>query len=329
MRSIGMAWTVAAAALLGVQSAGAQSVPGPIPSLPMRANAPRIPMVDQRALFAQAAEKAEVPIGAVEDLQESGDVQTVHQGCDGPCYDPIACYDESCCSSKGGPVKRLKSMLSDWKNGGGACQGYPCANCYAGWDIEKRVVINYVHGNASKPATRISVGDFDGGQLGVEFLPWVLQDGSEVFSRMGFTIMGQYSRLYGNHLSSTQSRLSGGLLNVDSGDMWSLIVAGTYRLDFDFLGVRFSPNALMGGTFDWIDVEPGHYGGGIAKQVDFFNLTGFDCGFYARLMFDVGITEKINIGIGMDFRASHTDVMQDDHDLRKHTGLVLTMSHTF
>jgi hypothetical protein len=45
-------------------------------------------------------------------------------------------------------------------------------------------------------------------------------------------------------------------------------------------------------------------------------------------MFDFGLTESLNFGLGMDFRASSTDVMMDD-DLRKHLGFVIGLSHTF
>lgn len=290
-------------------------------------------MVSQRPIFAPARQS--IPTGLVEDLQQSegegNQVVTYTTECEFcSAYDR---YDEACAEGcrENGPLAKFKRRF--WNKGmmgdGSACDGYPCADCYSHWDVEKRIFLGYVNGNAMKPATRVSVNDLDGAQIALEVLPWVLQDGSEVFSRWGFTAMYQYSNFYGSRFSQAQSQLSGGLASIDGGDMHSFVLGATYRIDFDLLWVRFSPNATIGGTFDWVDLDQKAAQGGFTQRVESFKWTGFDGGFYARLMFDIGLTETFNLGLGMDFRASSTDVMMDNDDLRKHMGFVIGLSHTF
>lgn len=329
MRSIGMGWIVSAAAFAGAGTVAAQPPQGAAPAPGRAYVGPGSPvaMVDARPAFQEPSPRQAVPIGAVEDMREGG-VEILNSSPNGSCYDAIGCYEESCCREGGrGPLARFKGAMAHWRHGGADCQAYPCADCYSWLDVEKRLFFGYVYGNAAKPNTRHGVNDFDGGQIAAEFLPWVLQDGSAVFTRHGFTVMYQYSRFVGNPITQFRSDLSGGLASVDGGDMHSLVVGWTYRLDTDVVWVRFSPNATLGATFDWIDVDPVPGRGGSTFALDSFKYTGFDCGFYARLMFDFGLTEKINFGIGMDFRASDTEVMQDD--LRKHMGFVIGLSHTF
>ncbi len=223
----------------------------------------------------------------------------------------------------------IRSLASRWQDGSTSCDSYECADCYSKWDCEKRLYIGYVNGAALKRSTRLSVNDFDGAQVGAEFLPWVCQDGSVFFARTGFTVMWQYSHFLGGSVEGqVVSRRSGGAFAIEDGTMHSLILAPTYRVDFDLFGVRLSPNASAGITFDWINLDEKSGTGGRTVSVDAFKLTGFDAGFYSKLALDFGITEKINFSIGMDFRASQTDVMQDDN-LRKHMGFIIGMSHTF
>lgn len=230
----------------------------------------------------------------------------------------------------GGALAGIGRCLAAKGIGNGDCEDYECANCYSRWDCEKRLYIGYVAGNATKASTRLGPNDLDGAQVGAEFLPWVCQDGSEFFARMGFTVMWQYSHFRGGAVEGQlESDLTGGLISVDSGQMHSFIIAPTYRVDFDIFGIRLSPNASMGMTFDWIDLQPTAPVGGRTAPVEEFKFTGFDAGYYGKWALDFGITEKINFSIGMDFRASTTDVMQDSGDLRKHLGLVIGMSHTF
>lgn len=289
-------------------------------------------VVESSLIEAHPAAGEEAPVvGAVEDLSGTGGIAPVVHSTDCSFPDPIAYHDECCCRGpRSEKLSRFKQAI--FGNGGdnSACGEYGCADCYGKWDIEKRVFFSYVHGNAHKPATRASVNDLDGGQIGAEFLPFVLQDGSEVFTRWGFTVMWQYSRFLGSAQDWTvQSRLSGGTISIDDGDMYSLVIGPTYRMDFDLFGIRFSPNSTVGATFDWVDLNRGPvFANTSVRTVEQFNFTGFDAGFYSRWMFDIGITERLNFSIGMDFRASDTDVMQED-SLRKHLGFVIGMSHTF
>lgn len=327
MRWIGLAaisavWMLVTEPLLA-QPASQFQEPGP----------PHASMVSQRPIFAPSGQSS-VPMGMVEDLQqtEADQSQIINHTTDCEFCQTYEHYDDSCAEScPDGPLARFKRRFSSHTPLGGAsaCDSYPCADCYSHWDVEKRIFLGYVNGNAMKPATRVSVNDFDGAQIAMEVLPWVLQDGSEVFSRWGFTAMYQYSNFYGSRFSQAQSDFSGGLASVDGGDMHSFVFGATYRIDFDMIWVRFSPNATIGGTMDWVDLDQIRGQGGFTYPVESFRWTGFDCGFYTRLMFDFGITESLNFGLGMDFRASSTDVMMDEDDLRKHMGFVIGLSHTF
>jgi hypothetical protein len=211
---------------------------------------------------------------------------------------------------------------------GSVCADAECATCYDKWDIEKRIYIGWVSGGARQTSTKIADGDFNGAQIAAEFLPWVCQDGSWAFARVGFTIMGQYSRLDGGEGTVISNR-TGGQISGDGGDIWSLVLMPTYRIDFDVFGVRVSPNLSAGITFDWSAMDRGDPVGGDTVRVESFQFNGFDAGFYGRWALDFGLTDKINLSIGMDYRASQTDVLHDEDDLRKHLGFVIGVSHTF
>jgi hypothetical protein len=282
--------------------------------------------------------------GAMEDLTGEVGTTVVPAAPNDTATSTIACYDDECALHESKCLSRFKAHVGHGRkfglglralgnkllnDDGTPCDSYQCADCYSKWDCEKRLYIGYVNGAALKQSTRLAVNDLDGAQVGAEFLPWVCQDGSVLFARAGFTAMWQYSHFQGGaQEGQIISRRSGGTFAIEDGTMYSFILAPTYRVDFDLLGVRISPNASAGITFDWVNLNERSGTGGRAVSVDAFKLTGFDAGFYGKWALDFGITEKINFSIGMDFRASQTDVMQDDN-LRKHLGLVIGMSHTF
>jgi hypothetical protein len=282
--------------------------------------------------------------GAVEDLTGEAGPQVLPGTAADTATATLSTYADDCASCESPCMSKfrhhvghgrkiglgLRSLGSRWLgNTTTPCDSYECANCYSQWDCEKRLYIGYVNGAALKRSTRLAVNDFDGAQVGAEFLPWVCQDGSVFFARTGFTVMYQYSHFLGGSVEGQiVSRRSGGAVAIEDGTMHSLILAPTYRVDFDVFGVRLSPNASAGITFDWVKLDERAGTGGRTVNVDAFKYTGFDAGFYSKLALDFGITEKINFSIGMDFRASQTDVMQDDN-LRKHMGFIIGMSHTF
>jgi hypothetical protein len=282
--------------------------------------------------------------GAVEDLTGEAGTEVISSTPSDTATSTISCYDDECALHESKCLSRFKAhvgrghkfglglrglgnrLLND---DGTPCDSYECADCYSKWDCEKRVYIGYVRGSAQNQSTRLAVNDLDGAQVGAEFLPWVCQDGSVVFARTGFTVMWQYSHFIGGEQEGQiVSRASGGTIASQDGSMNSLILAPTYRVDFDLFGIRLSPNAMAGITFDWINVNGRPGTGGESIAVDSFKLTGFDAGFYGKMALDVGITEKINFSIGLDYRASSSDVLQDN-ELRRHLGVVVGMSHTF
>lgn len=282
--------------------------------------------------------------GSVEDISSSGgDIEPVNHCTSCTFTDTVSCYDEQNCSSKCGPLTKFKAHchglptlkgLCHGKFAGcdtGACDSAACSSCYSKWDIEKRIYAGYVYGGASGIATKVAVGNINGAQVGAEFLPLVLMDGSSMFARVGFTTMWQYSALSGGvgGAGQIQSRLSGGRVSTSGGEMNSLIIGPTYRLDYDILGVRMSPNTTMGITFDWINMTPTNPAGGTTRSVDTFSFTGFDAGFYGKWAYDFGITEKINFSIGADYRSSSTSVLQQGNSWRNHIGFIIGMSHTF
>ena len=282
--------------------------------------------------------------GSVEDLSTPGEIQPVNHCTSCTFADTVSSYDEASCSSKCGPMTEykahcrglptLKGLCGKGRLGSGdnsACDSAACSSCYAGWDIEKRIYAGYVYGGASGISTKVAVGNINGAQVGAEFLPLVLQDGSTVFSRLGFTVMWQYSALSGGvgGAGQIQSRLSGGRISTSGGEMNSIILAPTFRLDYEILGIRLSPNSTMGLTLDWINMTPTNPAGGTTRTVDTFHFTGFDAGYYGKWAFDIGLSEKINFSIGMDYRSSATAVLQQNNDWRNHLGIVIGMSHTF
>jgi hypothetical protein len=212
---------------------------------------------------------------------------------------------------------------------GNACD-FTCANCWNRFDVEKRFFVAYVHDDPYAYATRAGYGDAHGIQLGVEVLPWVISDGANFYSRWGVTSAFAWYNYTGNLTQTLRSNETGNLLTIRDGETFSGILAFTYRADFDIAGVRMSPNASLGMSFDWTNVDRTEPRSLVnVRRIDKFKYSGFDAAGYVKLMWDFGLTDNLNFGVGGQFRFAPTDVMTDDGELRKHIGLVLQLSHQF
>ncbi len=206
---------------------------------------------------------------------------------------------------------------------------FDCANCWNRFDVEKRFVFSYIHETPYAAATKAGYGSTNGASVGIEFLPWVISDGSNVYVRWGFFTGFQYYNYYGNREFSLRSNETNNLLTVSDGNTYSALIAPTVRWDFDLFGIRMSPNATIGISFDWTQmkrVEPQSFN---IRRIDKFKYSAFDAAGFVRLMWDFGINDHWNFGIGGQYRFAPTNVMVDNGELRKHVGLVLTVSRTF
>lgn len=217
----------------------------------------------------------------------------------------------------------------DGLGGDGEYCDFECANCYGKLDIEKRIIYSYAADKAQGRPTRAAYGDANTGQVGAEFLPCVLIDGSEVYFRWGFTALFNYSNFEGNRTITLQSERSGTQLNINDGVSYGFILGPTWRADFEIFHVRMSPNFTVGGFFDWVTVREIPPEGTEVLRVDTFKFAGFDFGGYVRGMMDFPITKHINISVGMEYKFLPTDVMMDDDDYRKHLGFVIGLNHEF
>lgn len=197
--------------------------------------------------------------------------------------------------------------------------------------VEKRLFINYGAGNGHGRATRFGYGDYHSGQVGIEVLPWVIADSEHYFSRWGGTIMFDYMNYEGNRAGQLLSLRSLTVASPFDGETFSCVFGPTYRTDFEFFGVKMSPNAMVGASLGWTRINaqdpPGNPP---VRQIQTFKFTGFDIGLYTRLLVDFPITSKLNFSIGTEFQFVPTDVMvRSDGDARKHLGLVLGFSSEF
>lgn len=248
-------------------------------------------------------------------------------------FNPVSAWDESNVRKRHSPVsKRLRGAQT---TGGGNCDDAngPCdfkaANPWGDWDFEKRFIAAFVSRNAHGGATQAAYGDSWGAQFGVEWLPWVLTDGSERYSRMGFTTLFEYANFEGGSNTTLQNRQTLNFLTIGDGVSYSFIVGPTYRVDFDFLGIRMSPSAMVGIDFEWTTLRERAPTSLNIRRIDDFKFSGFDAAFYTRLMWDYGITDNMTLGIGMDFKYVPTDVMVRSNEARKHTGFIVQLTHNF
>lgn len=299
-----------------------------------------------------------VPIGAVEQLNSPGTpilqvqhsttcnfdpYQSYHEGIVGHRHaswrekhitsaDYGGCGGDGCANcSNGSNCKYLLDMDGPFgKVGDGNCPDFECANCWAGIDVEKRFMFAFGHGNAHKPATQAGYGDNYAGLFITEVLPWVITDGDSEYTRWGLSGMFGYYRSQGNRAAVLQSGVAGRQLTVDETEILNLTIGPTIRTDFYLGRLRLSPNVMGGIAFDWTDVsEIRPVAGGAVRQIDYFKYAGFDVGGYVRLMLDFGITKKLNIGVGMDYKATPTNVMLRPDETRKYLGFILAISHEF
>ena len=235
------------------------------------------------------------------------------------------------------------------------CENFLCANCYDRWNFEKRIFGAYVHSVAHGGVTETSYGDAHAGQAGIELLPYVIQDGSRSFTRFGGTIMFDYQNYEGSVPNeafsfadravpslTVQSLETGEVFTTDNGETFSLMLGPTWRTDFDMFGIRMSPNVTAGLSLDWTNIDgrqippvdnTGQTIFGFAqtgdRQIDRYKTTGFDAGGFVRAVWDFGITERINFGVGGQYRFTPTNVAVDDFETRKHIGVVLQFSTEF
>lgn len=215
-----------------------------------------------------------------------------------------------------------------------AYNDFQCANCYGRWNFEKRLFYAYDYGKSLGLATRAAYDNDHGAQVGVELLPWVLTDGSFHYSRWGLMTLFDYRNYQGNRqftLESRAAQLKGisSFLTVNDAVTYSWVLGPMYRVDFEVCGIRMSPNVMAGMAFDWTSVHTREPVGTELRRIGEFKHAGFDAGGYIRWMWDFAICDSINIGVGMDFKFTPTDVMVDHDDMRKHIGVIVALNHEF
>lgn len=289
-----------------------------------------------------------VPIGAVEQLSSTGRPIKQVQHSTTCNFDPYQSYHEGMVGERhmNWREKHITGGFSDCQGcgtcgkGGGLgwfgkigdenCPDFECANCWAAYDVEKRFIFMFGHGNAHKPATQAGYGDNYAGMFTTEVLPWVITDGDSEYTRWGISTMFGWYRTQGNRAITLQSDQTGRTLNVNSSEILNLTIGPTIRSDF-FLGkMRISPNVMGGIAFDWTDISEIRPIQGVpVRDIDYFKYAGFDVGGYVRLMLDFGITKKMNIGVGIDYKATPTNVMLRADETRKFLGFILAISHEF
>ena len=243
-------------------------------------------------------------------------------------FDPVGHFHESVDRENRRPF-RFKLGRGDDRDGDAEYEDFECANCFSRFDVEKRLIFGYTHGNANKFATQGGYGDAHSGQVGAEVLPFVLSDAYNRYTRWGATILFNYSNYEGNRAIRLTSQESGRVLSIDDGETWGFILGPTVRTDFEIGPLRLSPNAMIGVAFEWTTLDSVLPGPSRNRDIDNFKETGFDVGGYLRLMLDFPINDQFTIGVGGDYKFVPTDVMVRDDEFRKHMGLVLTVSHTF
>lgn len=250
-------------------------------------------------------------------------------------FDAVGAWDEANARRHHQPIsKRLRGAQTMGNNAcgcddaNGPCDFKACSP-WSEWDFEKRFIAAFIFRNAHGGATQAAYGDSWGAQFGVEWLPWVLVDGSDRYSRMGFTTLFEYSNFEGGGSTTLQSIQTRNFITIGDGVSYSFILGPTYRCDFDLFGVRVSPSVTAGVDFEWTTLRERQPTNFVIRRVNEFKYSGFDAGFYSRLMWDFGITDYLTIGVGMDFKYVPTDVMVRHDEARKHTAVVLQITHSF
>lgn len=255
--------------------------------------------------------------------------------CDFDAYQYMA---ESKCRARSRPLRDRPHGLWNLFHGNGSGSNpdpdngycdFECANCYGRIDVEKRLIFSFAAGNGQGRATRAAYGDDYSGQVGAEFLPCVIMDGSETYVRGGFTTMFNYSNFVGNRQNAMQSLRSNTQVTIDDGKSYGFVIGPTVRADFECFHIRMSPNATIAAAFDWTGLTGVSPRGTDVVRIDQFKFSGFDVGGYIRAMMDFPITQYTNIGVGMEYRFIPTDVMMMDNDYRKHLGIVIGLTQEF
>jgi hypothetical protein len=133
----------------------------------------------------------------------------------------------------------------------GAAADFQAANPWARTNVEKKLFILYQHATPYSTATKLTAGQYNGAQVGMEVLPWVLRDDDKRFTRFGWSAAFDYRDYRGNLGAIVQSELSGNNLAVAGGTSFGALLGGTWRTDFHFFGIRMSPNVTAGLDLDW------------------------------------------------------------------------------
>jgi hypothetical protein len=159
-----------------------------------------------------------------------------------------------------------------------------------------------------------------------------------------------YNYYQGNHDTILLSEQSGNVLSSDGGNGFGGLFGPVFRSDMYLFGCfRMSPSVSFGLDLNWVtmkealptvvppapivrpDPQPtfSSASGAFVRSIETFKYTDFGIGAFGRVVFDFPITQKFNIGWGMDLRATKTDAFVSRDDWRKHFGMILQVTGEF
>ena len=272
-------------------------------------------------------------------------------------YKGGACADGSC--GHAGHLKLGLGGLGRGLGGHGGLDGdkdtgtgpeFDSANCWTCLNFEHKTFLSYHYLEPLRTATKAGYGHAHGVTVGTEWLPWIARDDEHHFSRWGFLTAFDYNAYMGNRDVILQSELSGNVLSPSSGNGFGFLLGPTYRSDFFLFGhLRMSPSVSVGLDLNWVtmretaptvfppapitrpDPQPTFTTaeGAEVRFIEKFKYTDFCWGAYGRVVFDFPIKQKLNIGFGMDMRASKTETFVRNDDWRKYFGLILQVTGEF
>ena len=259
------------------------------------------------------------------------------------------CVNGNCSKHYGGKLKSLfHSLGEDEPKDPGP--DFQCANCWSTFNFEHKTFASYHYLGPLRTATKVGYGRAHGATVGTEWLPWVYRDDERHFSRWGFLTAFDYNYYQGNEATILQSEQSGNVLSSDGGNGFGALLGPVFRSDLYLFGcVRMSPTVSFGLDLNWVtmkeelptvvppapvvrpDPQPTFTSaeGAFIRSIETFKYTDFCIGGYFRVVFDFPITQKINVGWGMDARMSKTDAFVRRDDWRKHFGMILQVTGEF
>lgn len=277
-------------------------------------------------------EQDSVPRGAVEERGELGGALIPVRHSTTCSFDAVEQFEEMQAGVlRGNMSQRPRHGLFGKDKDYTAYNSFECANCWSWFDVEKRLILNYVHSGPQGKATLLGYGESDSGQAGFEILPFVGRDSPNNYTRWGGLFLFDYTHYNGFKYGILQSKLSGRELTVKSGETFSFFVGPALRTDFEVLGLRLSPNMSGGITFDWTNMtesppSPVAYH---IRRVDRFNFDGFDVGGFYRFALDFAVTDYMNLSVGFQAHFDPSDIMLDNDEWRKLFGVTVGLSHEF